>query len=153
MRARCRAHCTSALFPNDSSGDSFRDPSPPKMLADSHVSPISILLPPSLFTRLCLNAATQWGSYVFGRRASQRTALVPPLEGGNSTNEPRNSPLATIVVSRPKIIFPQFWPDLPARVFLFATVVRFVVTLEPNPAFTNDDSPFFEMSGITATIA
>lgn len=44
-------------------------------------------------------------------------------------------------------------PIFHARVFLFATVVRFVVTLEPNPAFTNDDSPFFEMSGITATIA
>lgn len=75
-----RAHC-SASSSNDSSGDSFQDPSPPKMLAY-----LLFFSAHPLFTRLCLNAATQWGRYVFGRR----TRPVPVA------NDPPNSPLAIV---------------------------------------------------------
>lgn len=75
-----REHC-SASSSNDSSGDSFHDPSPPKMLAYL----LSFSAHP-LFTRLCLNAATQWGRYVFGRRTRP--------------NEPPNSPLAIVAPAR-----------------------------------------------------
>lgn len=79
------------------------------------LSPFFSAQPSSLFTRLCLNAATQWGSCAFGRRT--RAILTVPLEGGSTSNEPRNSPLATILASRPKIILSQFWPDLPRSRF------------------------------------